>query len=246
MTVENYITPNWPAPKHVHAYCTTRVGGISQGPFASFNLADHVEDDALSVNANREKLMGDLSLPAEPLWLTQTHSAQVIRASYANTDSIADACFTTRTNHVCTVMTADCLPILCCDEKGQHAAAIHAGWRGLLAGVIETTVNAMDVDSKSLLVYLGPAISQDNFVVSEVIKDQFIALDPHTRHAFKEVSRGHFAADLYAIARMRLAKLGIEQIFGGEFCTYDESDKFFSYRRENQTGRMASLIWLSE
>jgi len=239
----SWITPGWPAPANVRALCTTRNGGVGSAPYASFNLGDHVGDDPLSVARNRSLLRA--RLPAEPLWLQQVHTSNVAEADRATGIPQADASVARRQNRVCAVLTADCLPILLCDRHGTVVAAAHAGWRGLAGGVIEATIAAMGADPAALMAWLGPAIGPTAFEVGGEVRDTFLAHDENAASAFVAHGDGKWLADLYRLARLRLTRSGIDQISGGEYCTYRDEQRFFSYRRERTTGRMASLIWLS-
>ncbi len=241
--LENCLIPDWPAPRRVRALQTTRSGGVSVAPYHSLNLGGHVGDVALNVARNR--ILLNTLLPSEPVWLEQVHGTRVANADHANCREIADACIATQRGAVCVVMTADCLPILLCDAAGTVVGAAHAGWKGLAAGVIEATVQAMQVAPQNLLAWLGPAISQTAFAVGAEVRTQFVAAHSEAASAFIPVEEeGKFHADLYALARLRLQAMGITQIYGGEHCTYTESDKFFSYRRDGVTGRMGTFIWL--
>lgn len=245
--MKNYIKPNWPAPKNVNAYTTMRCGGYSVGSFASFNLASHVGDDIVAVTNNRQKLRGDLMLPCEPSWLQQNHTTIALDLDRdLSTVIVADASYTHKKEQVCVVLTADCLPILLCDKRASAVAAIHAGWRGLAAGIIEATVEKMAVDTEQLMVWLGPAIGPTAFVVGQEVYQIFVKHDENAAVAFTPVDSSKWLADLYFLARQRLLRSGITTIYGGEFCTYSDAQGFFSYRRDGGcTGRMASLIWLS-
>lgn len=230
-------------PSHVHAFTTTRDGGISLPPYDSFNLATHVGDNTNAVMENRARLRQQL--PSEPVWLNQTHS--IIAANldhWQPSDGVidADASFTTQQNRVCVAMTADCLPLLVCNQDGTEVAAIHAGWRGLLAGVIENTITQLQSPAETLSVWLGPAIGAEAFEVDNQIRLDFLARYPQNSIAFKQVE-DHYLADIYALARHCLSLLGVKHIFGGDYCTVSDEKKFFSYRRNQKTGRMASLIW---
>ena len=234
------ITPNWPAPSKVKAYTTTRQGGHSQPPYDSLNLGDHVDDDPKAVAANRATLRQ--LLPAEPVWLKQVHSTKIVTA---NTSCTADASMTTELNKVCVVLTADCLPVLFCDRAGTTVAAVHAGWRGLAGGILEVTLQNLKKAPEDILVWLGPAIGPQAFEVGGEVRDAFTNYLPQATKAFKANGEGHWLADLYLLARQRLAHHGVTQVFGGEFCTYTDAERFYSYRRDKITGRMASLIWLN-
>lgn len=241
MSQLSLMIPDWPAPSNVKALQTTRQGGISQGMYASLNLGDHVRDHPQHVAHNRQLLSG--YLPSEPVWLNQVHGVRVIDAAVASCVESADASFTTRKQVVCVTMTADCLPVLLCDQAGTAVAAIHAGWRSLCDGVIEATINAMPAAGNQLMAWLGPAIGPEAFEVGAEVKAQFIAQDAHAESAFKPHG-GKWLGDLYTIARQRLQTSGITQIYGGNHCTFSEPETFFSFRRDGDTGRMASMIWL--
>ncbi len=240
-----FIVPDWPAPANVEACSTCRQGGVSEAPFASLNLGDHVGDASAAVAINRQHLQRSLQLPSVPYWLMQTHSKTVVEAVTTNTKPQADASFTAQSGVVCVVLTADCLPLLLCDEQGRHVAAIHAGWRGLCDGVIEATLASLPVAPQQLLVWFGPAIGPTKFEVGDEVRAQFVAADVAASRAFEATNAGHWLADLYALARLRLQSLGVLRFYGGEHCTYTESERFFSYRRDGVSGRMASLIWLT-
>lgn len=236
------IMPDWPAPANVRALQTTRHGGQSQPPYASLNLGMHVGDAAIEVAANRQQL--NRWVPTEPVWLNQVHGIAVVDAAQASCVPEADAAFARHRNTVCAVMTADCLPVLLCDEAGTVVAAAHAGWRSLLDGVIEVTVQAMSAQGK-LLAWLGPAIGPQAFEVGAEVRAAFIARDARAEQAFIPGKLADkWLGDIYAIARQRLDSVGVSQVYGGEFCTYSDSERFFSFRRDQVTGRMASLIWL--
>ncbi len=241
----NIIEADWPAPRHVHALSTTRTGGIGEGPFASLNLADHVGDDPAVVAQNRARLRSELGLPSEPGWLTQVHGCGVARVGRDPLGCEADAALGVMPGQVCAVMTADCLPVLLCDVLGTRVAAVHAGWRGLAAGVIETTVRQMDVAPGQLMGWLGPAIGPEAFEVGDEVRACFLQADAGAEDAFRRSLNGRWLADLYGLARRRLAGAGVESVWGGGCCTYSDARRFFSYRRDGVTGRMASVIWLS-
>ncbi len=236
----NFIFPNWNAPANVHAMMTTRLGGFSQSPFDSFNLATHVEDDLETVLENRHLLKTALNLPNEPFWLEQIHSNTVVEASGDLILPKADASFSTQKNVVCVVMTADCLPVLLCSKDGEKIATIHAGWRGLENGIISKTVEALK--TTDLIVWLGAAIGANCFEVGDDVRNAFLKKSANYAIAFKQ-NGSQWLADIYQLARIELAHLGISNVFGGEFCTVSDSQRFYSYRREKQTGRMATLIW---
>jgi YfiH family protein len=245
MRPSSWLVPDWPAPASVRAFVTTRAGGVSRGAYASMNLADHVGDDPRNVAENRARLRA--FLPAEPHWLRQVHGTGVYRVEGGGPRE-ADACVCRTPAEVCVVLTADCLPVLLCDRAGQVVAAAHAGWRGLCQGVLERTVMAMETDPAALLAWLGPAIGPQAFQVGEEVRAAFLAHDPAAAAAFvpdeAAGQRGRWRADLYQLARQRLARAGVQAVYGGGHCTFSEPAHFFSYRRDGATGRMASLIWL--
>jgi polyphenol oxidase len=243
--VSDFIYPDWPAPAAVRALTTTRVGGVSTGSFASMNLADHVGDDLNAVIANRRALRGRVpALAAEPLWLRQVHGCGVVCAEDQTSQVEADAVVSRSDARVCAILSADCLPLLLCDSDASVVAAAHAGWRGLSAGVIEATVAAMRVAPGQLMAWLGPAIGPRAFEVGDDVRAAFVARDSAAASAFVSTGGGKWLCDLYSLARMRLASLGVARVFGGDCCTYSEPERFFSYRRDGETGRMATLIWL--
>ncbi len=250
MPKHHFIIPDWPAPATVRSLQTTRQGGCSLPPYDSLNLGAHVGDDAIRVERNRN-LLNEV-LPSEPVWLEQVHGTEVVLAEAAGCRTVADACISRRKNTVCVVMTADCLPVLLCDRGGTVVGAAHAGWRGLANGVLEATVNAMDVEPECLIAWLGPAIGPTAFEVGSEVRDIFMAHNSAAATAFAlsplmGEGRGEgekYLANIYQLARQRLQALGVTQISGGEFCTYTERERFFSYRRDGVTGRMASFIWL--
>jgi YfiH family protein len=241
----------WPAPACVRAVATTRTGGVSIGPFASLNLGDHVNDDRSAVRRNRALLNDALELPGEPAWLKQVHGADVVTLDAAVSASerrqTADAAVTCTPGVVCAVLTADCLPVLFCNRAGTHVAAAHAGWRGLAAGVLETTVTALDAagaPASSLLAWLGPAIGPASYEVGAEVRDAFLQSDPSAEVVFQANRPGHWLLDLYAAARTRLRRAGVTAISGGDLCTLSDRERFFSHRRDGVTGRQATLIWL--
>jgi len=240
--LDHCIIPGWPAPGNVRALQTTRTGGFSAAPYDSFSLGDHVGDVPLAVARNRMLL--NTLLPSEPVWLNQVHGTVVANADMASCLPQADACIARHRNAVCVVMTADCLPVLLCDTQGGVVGAAHAGWKGLAAGVIEATVRAMDVAPQNLMAWLGPAISQQHFEVGEEVRAMFVDADPQAAAAFVPGLPGKWFADIYALSRLRLNALGITNIYGGDHCTYRESERFFSYRRDGVTGRMGTFVWL--
>lgn len=238
--VHRMIVPDWPAPSRVKSLMTTRAGGVSDAPWASLNLGDHVGDNPAHVAANRARLRQ--SLPSEPGWLKQVHSAKVVETAVGVPE--ADAAFTRQAGSVCAVLTADCLPVLFCDRAGSVVAAAHAGWRGLVDGVLEATVAAMQVAPDDLLAWMGAAIGPQAFEVGGEVRQAFVVLHPEAAMAFRPHAPGKWLADIYQLARIRLESAGVQAVYGGGRCTFTETEHFFSYRRYGVTGRMASLIWL--
>jgi YfiH family protein len=241
MTSNNtHILPDWPAPKNIHALTTLRTGGVSTGLYSSLNPATHVGDDPDLVVQNRTIIRETLALPAEPVWLQQIHSNTVVDAAKVEALPQADASYSHAANVLCTVMTADCLPLLVCSGDGACVAAVHAGWRGLLDGVITNTILAMQ--SGNLLVWLGPAIGPACFEVGTEVRGAFVKKSAAFASAFTQQG-DRWLADIYQMARVELSFLAIDKIYGGDFCTVTEHERFYSYRRDKETGRMASLIW---
>lgn len=238
------LVPDWPAPSRIRAFTTLRGNGESVPPYDGFNVADHVGDDPGAVTANRARLRA--ALPAEPLWLKQVHGALVLDAADYPKSAVpeADATWTRDLNRVCVIMTADCLPILITNRGGTQIAAIHAGWRGLAAGIVEATLETFQDRPASLLAWLGPCIGPRAFEVGPDVLEAFTSRMPESRHAFTPGNPGHWLADLQALARLRLQRCGVEDIHGDAGCTYTDSDRFYSYRRDGRTGRMATLIWM--
>ncbi len=240
------FTPDWPLPNSVSAVSTTRNLGYSKAPYHQFNLATHVDDDSDSVKKNRQLLIEQANLPEAPRWLTQPHSDKVIHSNDWHSSIEADACFTDQANHVCVIMTADCLPLLVCNQQGTEVAAIHAGWRGLANGIIANTLSKFSDKPTELLVWLGPAIGPKAFEVGQDVFDIFTQRDPQSALAFESTEADHYLADIYLLAKQQLSEFAITQVYGGDRCTFNEPDRFFSYRRDGETGRMASMIWLNK
>lgn len=240
--LDHCIIPDWPAPANVKALQTTRNGGASVAPYASLNLGSHVGDNPLVVNRNR-MLLAPL-LPSEPVWLNQVHGVTVSDVGQAGCLPQADASISTHRGAVCVVMTADCLPVLLCDEQGTVVGAAHAGWRGLCDGVIEKTVEAMKVPASTLMAWLGPAIGPAVFEVGDEVREAFIAHQPQAASAFVAGGEGKWLADIFQLARLRMQTLGVTRIYGGDMCTYSDAERFYSYRRDGVTGRMGTFIWL--
>ena len=238
-----FLAADWPVPDNIIAGTTKRSGGASQGAYASLNVGAHVGDDSQAVEENRRQLRNLIDLPNEPGWLQQVHGVAVLTAPYTIAEPKADACIATTPGTVCAVLTADCLPVLFSSVDGQTVAAAHAGWRGLSAGILEATVDAFECSPDQIIAWLGPAISQPAFEVGDEVREQFIAQDFAAAAAFVVNTAGRWQADLYSLARLRLKNCGVTRIFGGDCCTFAQSDEYFSYRRDGQCGRMASLIF---
>lgn len=239
--MSQWLTPDWPAPAQVRACVTTRAGGVSEAPFDSFNLGDHVEDSPAAVAENRRRLRA--ALACEPAWLRQVHGMDVVAADPSCTPQ-GDASWTSEPGVGCTVLTADCLPVLFCDRAGTRVAAAHAGWRGLAGGVLEATLETLALPAQEVLAWLGPAIGPAAFEVGPEVREAFLGQHPESAQAFAASRNpGRFMADLYQLARIRLAARGITAVYGGGFCTFSDP-RFYSYRRTPRTGRFASLVWL--
>jgi polyphenol oxidase len=239
--VTDWLTPDWPAPVGIKACVTTRAGGISVAPFDSFNLGDHVDDDPVAVAHNRALLTSRLNV--QPAWLKQVHGIDVVQAT---PDQVmqADASWSKTPGVACTIMTADCLPALFCNRQGTQVAAAHAGWRGLAAGVLEATVDSFADAPGDILVWLGPSIGPQAFEVGPEVREAFMATHPETAEAFvPSENPGKFMADIYQLARIRLAVHGVTAVYGGGWSTYND-ERFFSYRQGARTGRFASLVWI--
>ncbi|HKQ84324.1 MAG TPA: peptidoglycan editing factor PgeF [Steroidobacteraceae bacterium] len=244
MTELSWLTPHWPAPAHVRAAATLRRGGVSAPPYDSLNLALHVGDDPAAVQHNRERVRATLALPSEPLWLDQIHGTHVVIAERTTGVAQADAAVSFESGRVCVVMTADCLPVLFCSRDGVRIGAAHAGWRGLVGGVLEKTIAALG-GARDLMAWFGPAIEAEAFEVGPEVREQFLARDMDSAVAFTANARGRFQADLYELARIELQRLGIDATYGGGWRCFNDSARFFSHRRGAPTGRMATLIWRS-
>lgn len=238
-----YILPNWPAPASVKAYVSTRVGGVSVSPFDSMNLGLHVQDVESSVRENRRLFADSTNMPDSLVWLNQVHGTDVAQLPCDTVPESADAAFSSMEGQVCAVLTADCLPVFFCDQFGTQVAVAHAGWRGLCAGVLESTL-ACFTQVNQVMAWLGPAIGPAAFEVGGEVREAFTEVLPEAEEAFKPAREsGKWFGDLYLLARQRLAAAGVNQVYGGDYCTFSEKDQFFSYRRQSKTGRMASVIW---
>ncbi|HUI99485.1 MAG TPA: peptidoglycan editing factor PgeF [Usitatibacter sp.] len=240
----DWLVPDWPAASRVRAFVTTRSGGVSEGEYASMNLGAGSGDAAANVARNRAIVRA--LLPSEPRWLAQVHGAGVASLDGLHPDAVpgADAAVTAVESRICAVLTADCMPVFLCDEAGRRVAVAHAGWRGMAAGVIENALQAMQVAPPEVLAWMGPAIGPAAFEVGPEVRDAFVAVDPAAAAAFRPHGAGKFFADLYALARQRLARAGVSRVHGGGFCTMLEATRFFSYRREKRSGRMGAFIWM--
>lgn len=245
----SWLLPDWPAPACVRALVTRRSGGVSRGPYADFNLAQHVGDDPAAVADNRQRLRELAGLPAEPLWLEQVHGIEVVEHTGQVTGNPprADAAVAFAPGRVCVVMTADCLPVVFTDVEGTRIGVAHAGWRGLAGGVLQATIDALRVAPGRLLAWLGPAIAQPAFEVGAEVRAAFIGLNPEHEAAFVANAAGRFQADLYLLARQVLVRAGIREVHGGQHCTFAEPADFYSFRRDGgSTGRMATVAWLAD
>jgi YfiH family protein len=252
--MSSFLSPDWPAPANIRACTTLRTGpGVSLPPFDRFNLGLRSGDERAHALENRRQLHEEFGLPREPAWLQQVHGVDVIRIDRDKPESagaaepIADASVTSTVCTVLAILTADCLPVLFCNEQGDEVAAAHAGWRGLAAGVLEATVGAMSTPPRDLMAWLGPAAGPQAYEVGDEVREAFVDGDGDAADAFVATRAGHWRVDLYALARLRLAAAGIraERVFGGGLCTISDPARFYSHRRDQRTGRMASLIWFA-
>lgn len=246
MKGEGFLIPDWPAPPNIRAVVTTRaLPGASKPPFDRFNLGSRCGDDPATVIANREALIEALALPESPRWTRQVHGRDVYDADaiLADAEPNADAAVTRNAGRVLAILTADCLPVFLCADDGTAAGIAHAGWRGLAGGVIEATVARLAAPSGSLMAWLGPAIGSRSYEVGDEVRAAFVDVDANAAHAFEATRPGHWLCDLYALARLRLAAVGVERVSGGGFDTFADA-RFYSYRRDGETGRFASLLWI--
>lgn len=239
-----WIVPDWPAPARVRAFVTTRAGGVSEGEYASLNLGPAGGDDPARVAANRSAVRAHL--PSAPRWLTQVHGTAVadLDRPRGSGEIVADAAATSVPGRVAAVLTADCLPVFLCLEDGARVAVAHAGWRGLASGVLENAVASLAQDGSRVIAWLGPAIGPGAFEVGPEVREAFVRVHGEAELAFAARGDSKFMADLYALARLRLAKAGVGRVSGGGFCTYTERERFFSYRRERRSGRLGAFIWI--
>jgi YfiH family protein len=239
------IFPDWPVPACVRAAFTTRAGGVSEGPFASLNLGAHVGDVPEAVAENRRRVRSELGLPAEPAWLRQVHGARVLDLDAGGAEGgEADASVSRSRATVLSIQVADCLPVLLASRDGRVIGAAHAGWRGLAGGVLEATVRAMGVPPAQLIAWLGPAIGPGAFEVGSEVRAAFMSASPEAVDAFQPNAAGRWQCDLPLLARQRLTRAGLTDLHGGGDCTASTPERFFSYRRDGQCGRMAALIWI--
>lgn len=238
-----WIEANWPAPKHIRAGASLRTGGHSQQPYDELNLAFHVGDNPENVKKNRNTLTKNLLLQSDPVWLEQIHSSKIVCINSALENIEADASYTTTKNKVCTVMTADCVPILFCSDGGTKVAAVHAGWKGICAGIIENSIKML-TPPESLLAWIGPCISAKHY---EIGRDVYESCTNHStllEKAFQQRDENHWHCDLVKIIKILLENCGVEAIYECNLCTYENADLFFSYRRDGKTGRTASMVWM--
>lgn len=237
------LIPNWPAPTQIKACSSTRLGGQSSAPYSGLNLGEHVGDDWILVEKNRQRLAAYAKMPSAPVWLNQTHSTQVIELSAPSMKTQdADGAWTRQPNVVCSAMTADCLPVLLTDTEGTQVAAVHAGWRGLAGGIIENALAQFDGE---VMAWLGPAIGATAFEVGQDVLDAFVAFDRAAKQAFiPREQAGKWLADMAMLATQRLNRAGVEQVYYSDLCTFNDPQRFYSYRRDGVTGRQASFIWI--
>ncbi len=236
--------PDWPAPRGVRAFVTTRAGGVSRGDYASMNLGLSSGDEPANVERNRAIVRAEL--PSDPVYLVQIHGTEVadLDRVAAGERPRADAAVTAERGRAATVLIADCMPLLLCDRAGRRVAAAHAGWRGMAAGVIENAVASLHANPDDVIAWMGPAIGPDAFEIGPEVREAFLATDAEAHGAFRAHTPGKYLADLYTLARRRLAAIGVTSVHGGGFCTFHEPRRFFSYRRVNASGRMGAFIWM--
>jgi purine-nucleoside/S-methyl-5'-thioadenosine phosphorylase / adenosine deaminase len=244
MAAHEFLQPDWPAPSSVRGAMTTRTGGVSSGRYESFNLAMHVGDELAAVAENRRRLREALRLPSDPQWLEQVHGGEVAVIPGERSRAV-DAAVSFTPGAVCAVMVADCLPVFLASREGDRIGLVHAGWRGLAAGVVEAAIAKLECDPKRLVAWLGPSIGPEAFEVGDDVRIALTAGDPGASAHFSAGHAGHFFADLPALTRRRLALAGVTDVHGGRHCTYSEPARFYSHRRDGRTGRMAALLWLA-
>jgi len=243
-----FLAANWPAPPHIHAGTTLRTGGVSKPPYDQLNLGMHVNDEQSCVLANRERLAEDLKLPAEPVWLNQGHGNNIIHLDSTNnsetTVNNVDGSYSTEADKVCVVMTADCLPLLMCDAKGQQVAAVHVGWRGFSKNIITVALEKFTCPNEEILAWLGPCICAKHYETGMEVHDACLSIFSKAKQAFSPTRPQHWQTDLHKLVSLYLQEQGLNKIYGEQRCTYHENGSFFSYRKNKDTGRMASLIWI--
>lgn len=244
--MNNWLDANWPAPNWLHAGTTYRSDGISRGPYTSLNLAGHVGDAAECVIENRKIIRTKLKLPSEPYWLNQIHGDRIVEVNTSNTNPDCDGAYTNQNGTVVAVLTADCLPLLLCNTKHRRVAAIHVGWRGLCKGIVQKAIELFSVDTNHAMAWLGPCIGPEHYEVDATVRDACLNLVPHMEHVFIANRDAHWLFDLQLLVAEILNINGIRSIHKSESCTYAKPDRWYSFRREGKTGRMASLIWMSE
>ncbi|KPQ27180.1 MAG: hypothetical protein HLUCCX14_16020 [Marinobacter excellens HL-55] len=247
---QDVLRPDWQAPSHIKALSATRKGGASQSPWCSLNLGSHVDDNPEQVAENRQRLADLAGLSAGNIgWLNQIHGTGVVELTPTNVNVVttADASYTRHPGIACAILTADCLPVILTDAEGSVVGAAHAGWRSLCGGVLENLITAMAVPPSNLRAWLGPAIGPDNFEVGPEVREAFVEQNSEAIKAFTQTGArpGHFMADIYQLATQRLNKAGVLSVSGGGLCTVNDKDRFYSYRRDGQTGRMATLVWVA-
>jgi purine-nucleoside/S-methyl-5'-thioadenosine phosphorylase / adenosine deaminase len=238
-----WFDAEWSVPKHIRAGTTIRTGGISSSPYDEFNLAQHVGDDVNAVNQNRENLIKSLKLPSEPVWLNQTHSSKVITINSEVKNNNADASFATEKQKVCVVMTADCVPILLCDQNGTKVGAVHAGWRGICNGIIENSLKQFS-DMNSVIAWIGPCISQKHYEIGSDVYESCLNHSNLLIDGFHQTNKHHWQANLAQMVKILMKKEKVGSIYECDLCTYEMEDKFYSYRRDGVTGRTATMIWM--
>lgn len=238
-----WIPASWPAPDNIHAGTTTRNGGFSGGPYSTLNLAGHVGDDPVDVSRNRQRVITELALPSDPMWLEQVHGNNVIDI-LSNNRQGSDGAYTNQSNYVCAVLTADCLPLLITDINGKEIAAIHIGWRGFASNIIASALEMFTARPGNLLAWIGPYIYPEHYEVGDEVRDACLNITPGATQAFQPARTDHWYANLELLVRLQLAEKGLIKVFGGDYCTYRHIDCFYSYRREAVTGRVATMIWM--
>lgn len=247
------IDPDWPAPPSIIALTTTRLGGVSEGPYASFNLGHHVGDNPDHVKQNRDRLLKAINVHHEPIWLNQTHSNIIINLDNHDLTKMvanpptADGCYTAKPQQICAVLTADCLPVLLCNRAGSEVAAVHAGWRGCLSGILSEAIKNFRSPPSDILAWLGPAIGPEAFEVGPEVFEAFTSHEPKNTAAFIPQTNGKYLANLYLLATLSLNREGVTAVSGSDYCTFTDDKMFFSYRKAGgNTGRMASIIFIAD